>query len=74
MIRVIPLLFSGESYVQGMVDIVVPLRVVELGITHPIVFQVAGRVVVIFQHQVHVPLGIDARAYPAGQLDQDVRS
>ena len=58
---------------QRMMDVIIPLRVVELGLARGIGPQISCRIVVIFQHQVHVPLRFDHRAHPARQFGQDVR-
>src|ERR1035438_10641403 len=57
-----------------MVDIVIPLRVVRLNSAGFHSLKVMGLVVVVFQNQVNMPIGLYETSHCIGKFRQDMRS
>ena len=56
----------------GMVDIVIPLRVIALNLASLGPLQVTGLVAVVFQDEVNVPIRLDGISHDVGQFGQNV--
>src|SRR3954471_9124494 len=71
-IAVIAVAFAGGQHVEGMMNIVIPLRarVARLAVA---AYQAGGFIAVIFEHYVHFPLLPGPCAHGGGQLIDDVR-
>jgi hypothetical protein len=63
-VTVIGVGFAGQQDVQDVVEVIVPLRV-------EVVPEQAGLVEFVFQHQPHMPAGVDLLTYPVSQFLQE---
>ena len=59
MIGIITVLLPRDQNVQGMVDIVIPLRAVGLNLTALCSLKIAGLIAVVFEDEVDMPIGPD---------------
>src|SRR5215471_16343268 len=69
---VIAVLLASENHVQRVMKIIVPLRVIQMWQPLAPSIQIQGRIVIIFQHQVHIAAQVYGRPRDARQFMENV--
>src|SRR5882724_11635266 len=73
-VAVVAVTFSTAQNMAHVMDVIIPLRVIENCAAVAITFQIAGGVVIVLQNSMDLPLASNCLAYGCGQLAENVWS